>query len=147
MATFKDETVRKKFETVMRFLGDEGIGGDRNVGKGLFEVEIIEDFSIQQPQQADSILNLSLYHPTREEIDKHLLQQSSYDIINRKGWITAPGYRDLRKKSLHMFREGSIFTNLNKSDYGDVPVVAEKTGNLIDFNVYRYGKGFFIGCR
>jgi CRISPR-associated protein Csm4 len=147
MATFKDKGARKKFETVLRFLGDEGLGGDRNVGKGLFEVEIVENFCLEQPPNSGSILNLSLYHPTREEIENHLLDQSAYDITTRKGWITAPGCRNLRKKSLTMFREGSIFNNLNKEDYGDIPVVAEKTGDLIHFNVYRYGKGFFIGCR
>ena len=147
MVFFKDQNMRKKFETVLRFLGDEGIGGDRNVGKGLFEVESIENFNLRQPQNAASILNLSLYHPIREEINNHLLENSAYDMITRKGWITAPGYRNLRKKSINMFREGSIFSNLNKDDYGDIPVVAEKTQDLIDFNVYRYGKGFVIQCR
>jgi CRISPR-associated protein Csm4 len=146
MSTFDNEEMRKKFETVLRFLGDEGIGGDRHVGKGLFEVEIDEKFTLDQPENADSILNLSLYHPTADEIKNRLLNRSSYDIINRKGWITAPGFRTLRRQSLNMFLEGSIFSKLNKDDYGDIPMVAKKTEHLIDFNVYRYGKGFFVDC-
>ncbi len=146
MARFNDETLRKKFEAVLRFLGDEGIGSDRHVGKGQFEINIDEKFFINQPENADSILNLSLYHPTPEEIKKRLLHRSSYDIINRKGWITTIGYQMLRRKSMNMFLEGSVFSNLKKDDYGDIPVVAEKISGLLDFNVYRYGKGFFVGC-
>ncbi|MGE5341732.1 MAG: type III-A CRISPR-associated RAMP protein Csm4 [Candidatus Omnitrophota bacterium] len=146
MASFKDNGIRKQFEAVLRFLGDQGIGGDRNVGKGFFEVDVVEDFNIQQPENPDSILNLSLYHPLKEEIDNHLLQNSSYDIIKRRGWVTMPGYQTLRKKSLNMFIEGSIFLNLNRADYGDIPVVGEKKEGLLDFNLYRYGKGFFVGC-
>lgn len=147
LANFRDEKLRRKFEAVLRFLGDEGIGSDRHVGKGQFEVKIDNDFTLRQPDNADSILNLSLYHPTPDEIQNHLLDWSSYDIINRKGWITMPGYLTLRKKSLNMFLEGSVFSNLNKKDYGDIPIVAGKTPGLIDFNVYRYGKGFFVSCK
>lgn len=142
-----DKETRKKFETILRFLCDVGIGGDRNVGKGLFQLQIIENFSIKEPQLTNSILNLSLFHPTPVEIQNQLLKSSSYEIINRRGWITSPPYQTLRKKSVNMFREGSIFPDLNKEDYGDIPIVAHRLQGLIDFNVYRYGKGFFVHCK
>jgi CRISPR-associated protein Csm4 len=146
LADFNDEIIKKKFTAVLRFLGDEGIGSDRHVGKGLFEVEIKNDFTLNQPESSDSILNLSLYCPTPREIENKLLDGSAYDIIKRSGWITAPGYGSLRKKSFNMFLEGSVFSCLKKEDYGNIPIVLEKQKNLIPFNVYRSGKGFMIKC-
>jgi len=146
LADFADETTRKKFTAVLRFLGDEGIGGDRHVGKGLFDLQVSESFTLNQPTDGDSLLNLSLYHPTRQEIDSRLLDRSAYEIINRKGWITAPGHANLRKRSLNMFLEGSVFSDIEEQDYGDIQLVAEK-GPLLPFNVFRYGKGFMVKCR
>ncbi len=146
LANIQDETIKKKFTAVLRYLGDEGIGSDRHVGKGLFKVEKDNDFTLNQPDDGNCVLNLSLYHPTADEIKNNLLSGSAYDIIKRTGWVTAPGYGSLRKSSFNMFLEGSVFSRLEKEDYGDIPVILEKQENLIPFNVYRCGKGFMIKC-
>jgi CRISPR type III-A-associated RAMP protein Csm4 len=146
LADFKDHSIEKKFTAVLRFLGDEGIGSDRRSGKGLFKVEIDNDFTLNQPGNGNAVLNLSLYHPSPDEIKNKLLQDSAYDIVKRTGWVTAPGFGNLRKSSFNMFLEGSVFSNLGKEDYGDITVILEKQEKLIPFNVYRCGKGFMISC-
>jgi CRISPR-associated protein Csm4 len=146
LAHFIDDNIRKKFEATLRLLGDEGIGSDRSVGKGLFSVEVIDDFPLAQPANPNSFLTLSLYHPTEEEIKSDLLKRSAYHLVSRGGWITAPGFRSLRRQSLNMFLEGSVFSALEQGSYGDIPVVAGKIDGMLDFDVYRYGKAFALHC-
>jgi len=145
LAKFLKEAMQKKFEVVLRLLGDEGLGGDKRLGKGLFAVEKRNNFQILIPEYADRILNLSLYHPTEEEIKAGLLSNASYALITRKGWIHSQGAMSLRRQSVRMFKEGSVFNRLNKEVYGDCPIVLEKnTENGLSHNIYRYGIGFCL---
>lgn len=138
--------LRKKFEAVLRLLGDEGLGGDRHVGKGQFSVEAVENFKLEEPGKADAVMTLSLFHPTADEVAKGLLTRSAYDVIKRDGWVTAQGFRSLRRRSLNMFIEGSVFKDLKKTAYGDVPVVLGKDETPASFDIYRYGRGFCVMC-
>ncbi len=116
-----------KFETILRFLGDEGIGADRTIGKGLFEVEEIKNFSLPAYYGTNFYYLLSMYSPNESEFDSILPKESFYDFEIRKGWISN---NTLRRKSLRMFTEGSVIKMkdnivpkgmiqkvLNKNDY------------------------------
>ena len=145
LVRFNEEKFRKKFQTILSFLGDEGIGGDRSSGKGLFKLDIVENFELRTPETSEFFTSLSLYHPTKEEIEKGLLKNSSYELITRKGWIYSNSATSIRKKSLRMFKEGSVFTNIGKELYGDIKKVFEKNSELgILHDVYRYGIGFCV---
>lgn len=133
-----------KFETVLRFLGDEGIGADRTIGKGLFEVEVIDDFSISASEKSDSFYGLSLYSPTEKEFYKIEPEKSFYDFEVRKGWVSN---NTLRRKSLRMITEGSIlkfkenispngviYKLLNKEDYPE----------YLSYDIFRSGQGLFL---
>jgi CRISPR-associated protein Csm4 len=146
LADINSESLRRKFTAVLRLLGDEGLGGDRHVGKGQFSVEAVDDFELEEPRDADAVMTLSLFHPTADEVAKGLLSSSAYDVIKRDGWVTTPGSRSLRRRSLNMFVEGSVFKDLKKTAYGDVPVVLGKEESPAGFNIYRYGRGFCIKC-
>lgn len=103
------------FEKTLRTLGDYGIGTDRNVGNGQFEV--IEFFDIDLPylDKATYCTNLSLFIPKREEIDL-FGETCQYKLLQRGGWISNVidlEYMDkhVLKKSVFMIEEGSLLMN------------------------------------
>lgn len=145
LANFLKEEMREKFEAVLSLVGDEGIGGDKRLGKGLFTVKTEEGFQISTPQDGNGVINLSLYHPKQEEIASGMLEGASYNLITRKGWIHSIGAMSLRRRSVRMFQEGSVFNSLGKEHYGDCPLVLGENINIgLSHNVYRYGLGFCL---
>jgi CRISPR-associated protein Csm4 len=145
LAEFKDKEFRSKFETILRLLGDEGIGGDKRVGKGMFSLQIDEEFSLSIPQNADSFLTLSLYYPREDEFNSGLLKGASYELVSRKGWLHVGGAMSLKRREIKMFSEGSVFSSLDRPDYGANPCVLEKDETIgLAHNIYRYGMSFYL---
>jgi len=140
LATFPGETWKSKFISVLRLLGDEGIGGDRSIGHGLFEVaEMMENFEIRVPQKTDSYLTLALYHPRNDECS-NLIPGSSYDLTVRSGWVYSGRGLSLRRNAVRMFTEGSVFSG-NGENSGDVVKVLEKMPEFkLNHAVFRYGQ-------
>ncbi len=101
------------FLEVMEFLGEEGIGGERSSGAGQFEIEVSDlpaewetllDF---EAGNAHSLVSLFWQNP----ISRSMVQNARYELRERGGWITSPSAegRQMRRKALQMFMEGSIF--------------------------------------
>jgi CRISPR-associated protein Csm4 len=144
LVDFKDESIRNEFEATLRLMGEEGIGGDRTVGKGIFEVIETNEigFNINVSVTPSGYITLSLYCPKEDELKDLDLNKSYYDIIERKGYIFSPFCKSYRKKSIRMFVEGSIFLSC-------------KTGKIVDITpetfkkhkVYRYGFCMGILCK
>lgn len=145
LVKFNNKSLEKKFNAVIRFLGDEGIGADRSSGKGLFVPEI-SDFTMEIPESANHFLTLSLYHPTRDEVEEKILKDSYYKIQTRRGWISYTGGHALRRKSIRMIAEGSVVKDIKtKNIYGDMPVVLERNPQLgLPFDVIRNGFCFSV---
>jgi len=155
---FKDPSIESKFISTLRLMGDEGIGGDRTVGKGHFGLmgdegiggdrtvgkghfEILnkdgEEIEINQPQNSQNYILLSLYHPDVNEISD--LKEGYYEIIERKGYIYSPYSKTLRKKSLKMFKEGSVLPSFKKGKIVDItPEIFTK------HKIYKYGLAFLV---
>jgi CRISPR-associated protein Csm4 len=136
---FKDQSIESKFISTLRLMGDEGIGGDRTVGKGHFEIlnKDGEKIEINQPQNSQNYILLSLYHPDVNEISD--LKEGYYEIIERKGYIYSPYSKTLRKKSLKMFKEGSVFPSFKKGNIIDItPEIFTK------HKIYKYGLAFLV---
>ncbi|MGB9665689.1 MAG: type III-A CRISPR-associated RAMP protein Csm4, partial [Ignavibacteria bacterium] len=143
LAEIKDELL-KTFETVLRFLGDEGIGADRTIGKGFFDVEEIKNFSITNSGVSDYYFLLSLYSPTKEEFDKIDSRKSFYDFIIRGGWISN---NTLNRKNLRMFIEGSVLKLSDKQKpTGCIHKVLEVKDYPDDLknDVFRSGQALFL---
>jgi CRISPR-associated protein Csm4 len=143
LANVKNELINK-FESVLRFIGDEGIGADRTIGKGLFEVEEIKDFSLKSTAAPDSYYSLSLYSPSEKEFNAILPKESFYEFDIRKGWLSN---NTLRRKSLRMFAEGSIIKfNTNLDPKGSIQLVLSKDDypDYLQNNIYRSGQAMFI---
>lgn len=138
LTDFQDPSVLTSiFEPALHLLGDEGIGADGTIGKGLFEVEPF-DYTIDLPDNANAHLLLSLYNPKDTEINDLDMDKSIYDLVVRNGWISS-GSWETRRRSVRMMREGSVlsFKNNNKP-IGHAPIVVQDT------NIRRWGHAFTL---
>lgn len=103
----------KSLKACIKLLADNGIGTDRTTGHGQFEFDEQRDVSeieFNLPDNATHQLSLSLYCPKQTEIAE--LDKSYYDLIKRGGYIASPqndNHLTIRKKSVYMFVEGSLF--------------------------------------
>lgn len=133
----KDPSFEKEFISAMKLLQDEGIGGDRTAGKGLFYLEKSEEFELKIPEKPDGFLSLSLLFPEENELAD--LKDGFYEIIERKGYIYSPFTKSLRRKSIRGLKEGSVFLSRKKGKIVDVTPEYFR-----EHRVYRYGFGFNI---
>ena len=120
-----------------RYLGDQGIGGEKSSGYGQFSPEFAtwESFC---PEEAQQYVTLSLTSPNQDELD-HLV---AYRLIRRGGWIWSPNTgKTARRCTLTMVTEGSVFS---KPVRGRIVDVAPPSWN--EHPVMRYGKAFLIGA-
>ncbi len=134
----------QKFETILRFLGDEGLGADRTTGRGLFEVEKIPELTLADNLESDYYYLLSLYSPTREEFEQIDPRKSFYDFTIRGGWVSN---NTLNRKNVRMFVEGSVLSIKNKQRPGGcIHKVLAKIDypNDLKYDIYRSGQGIFI---
>jgi len=131
-----------KFQAVMRLMADEGIGGDRSVGKGVFQYPEFDSVEINTPENPNAFVSLSLYFPAKLPIQK--IDTAFYNIISRKGYIYSPYEQNKLKKPCRMFTEASVFGN----DTFDGGTLVDVTPD--DFylhKVYRYGIPLTIPCK
>ncbi|HID92743.1 MAG TPA: type III-A CRISPR-associated RAMP protein Csm4, partial [bacterium (Candidatus Stahlbacteria)] len=139
---FKDNIIKNKLLACLNLLVHEGIGGDRTCGRGLFEKPDFSDIELKLLSNPDAVYSLSLYYPTKNELSS--IKEGYYEIEERKGYIYSPYGRSLRRRSIRMFKEGSVFPSNN-----------ERIGSLVDVTpdaftahkVYRYGFIFPLPCK
>lgn len=132
LADFRHPDSKNKLEGALRLLGDEGLGGERSSGRGLFSVEQ-RSVSLGAEDGERSVL-LSLYRPRREEAP--ILGSSSYSLISRRGWSASK--LSQRKRSLRMLAEGSIIPFKPNTVLGSLEDVGSGETN----KVYSYGLAF-----
>lgn len=126
-------------------LGETGLGTDKNIGGGKFEVAT-ESITINDVSHPNASMLLSLYIPTKEEISILDLVNSNYEILQRGGYLAGSqetDFRHLRKKSIYMFNVGSVLNT-----------VQPLTGMIVDLkpewndermhSIFRSGKPFTI---
>ncbi len=98
---------------ILRLLGDNGLGLQRKLGNGQFRCEHAE-LELALPENANAILSLSTYRPTEDELNELDWEAGFYQFIQRGGWISSPANEEqlsIRKKSMYVFSEGSVFTS------------------------------------
>lgn len=139
----------------IKLLADNGIGTDRTTGHGQFvfdEESDVESITLHLPENASHQLCLSLYCPHQSEISEQL-SESYYDLIKRGGFIANPAndnHLSIRKKTVYMFAEGSLFPNssdrkgkivdLKPDDVG----LQEKGQVALQHPIWRDGTGIFL---
>ena len=139
-ANYDSDETKQKIETLLRVLGDNGIGGERNAGYGLFDFDKVP-LEIPTSEDSTQFVTLSPICPNSSEQLGHLLKGDiAYNLNPLTGWVGSHGtYK--RRKQINMFAEGSV---LNASD--------EPVGRLVDLKpkdyphpVYRYGYAWQVG--
>ncbi|ADL43504.1 CRISPR-associated RAMP protein, Csm4 family [Caldicellulosiruptor obsidiansis OB47] len=130
-----DSALENEIKAAIRLLGDEGIGGDRTAGLGLFKPEFL-DASSKDTKESEYYMTLSLTNPKdSSEIEKFKF----YDITTRSGYIYSKGDFGTKKKAVRMFSEGSI---VKGEIFGRV---VDVTPNGYDSHpILRYGLAFLI---
>ncbi|MCZ7381069.1 MAG: type III-A CRISPR-associated RAMP protein Csm4 [Candidatus Methanoperedens sp.] len=111
----------------LRLLGEEGIGGKRTWGYGLFEFKE-KDIELIQPA-GNSFILLSLFYPDKNE-KEIFSDNSSWDFVLRGGWTGKE-----RKPRIRMIKEGGVFEKMPE-------------GCIINLNKYSiYGKAYSLRIR
>ena len=141
-AKYDSDETKQKVETLLRVLGDNGIGSERNVGYGQFKISPVEG-DLPTTEDSTHFVTLSPICPKCPEQLEHLLNGDfAYNLSPITGWVGTAGTHIQRKK-IRMFAEGSV---LNSSD--------RHIGRLVDLtpkdyphHVYRYGYAWQIGIK
>lgn len=141
-----EESQLSLFENLFSILGENGIGTDRNIGGGKFDCEFKENDIIPEVNNPSSSMILSMYIPSREELNNIDLEESMYDLQLRGGYISGSEYeqfRHLRKKSIYMFGTGSVFATTQPL-VGKVVDLRPEWNDDTLHSVYRSGKPFVV---
>ena len=141
-ANYGSDETQKKIETLLRVVGDNGIGGERNAGYGLFGFAKA-DVEIPTVEGTAQSVTLSPICPKSPDQLEHLIKDDvAYSVNPLTGWVGSQGTHK-RRKNINMFTEGSV---LNSSD--------EPVGSLVDLRpegwehpVYRYGYAWQVGIK
>jgi len=145
---FKDDKFRNIIQSALSILGENGVGSDTSVGNGHFEFNGFEKIAFEYAQNANMQVALSLYAPKAGEVnEKEFINNSAYSLIKRGGYIASPEDFDnstLRKKSVIMFNEGSVFPN-TKILEGDIKDLKPDIPT-VNHSIWRDGRALFLPC-
>ncbi len=134
-ADFDSDETQQKFETLLRVLGDCGIGGERNAGYGMFDFAEADDFEIPTADAGNQFVTLSPVCPKSVDQLEHLLKgYIAYTLTQSTGWLSATGSAQ-RRNQVNMFSEGSVL-NTGESQIGRLVDLKPDTWS---HPVYRYG--------
>lgn len=107
---YRDEAHRTRLESLLRHLGDRGIGGERSNGYGAYELVVENPLALNDlPEQGNGPhLLLSRYLPTLDELDNLRDPRAAYRLVTVGGWLQSPDGQSLRRKQLTLLAEGSV---------------------------------------
>ena len=141
-----EESVKDEVIDLFKTLGALGIGSDRTVGGGHFDIEVDE---VEIPQvEGDAMMLLSTYIPQEEEVKDLNLSDSNFSLIKRSGFIAGSSKESLkhiRKKTVYMFDTGSVFLT-NKALEGKLVDLSPEWNEDIH-PVYRSGRPLYINFK
>ena len=128
--------------SLFELLGQQGVGTDKSVGGGKFEVDYGGTVDFKAVENAGSVLLLSLYLPTPEEMETIDLENSRYSLLLRGGYMAGSQeetLRHLRKKSVYMMETGSVLQTSQPLE-GKVTDLRPEWSSSNMHPVYRSGK-------
>lgn len=142
----RDESAWPAVESSLALLGETGIGGERSLGNGGFDLEP----SVGGLPLAESPAGMCLAPcaPSAAQLAAGVLQPSAegagYKLAERSGWIGSDDWHGYRGKTVSMVAEGSY---LNAAIPGPIGFLADVTPEAEPgerHRVYRYGFGCFL---
>ncbi len=131
---FLNSDLENTFFTVLDFMGGEGIGGERSSGAGQFNGSISE--LTPRWQQVIEFSGANYHSLISLFWTDESTSAASYELQERGGWIASPcsDGRQLRRQSVQMFTEGSVFPAIPEGKLADVT-----PRSFTDHKVYRSG--------
>ncbi len=142
----EDELYDEIFE-YFTLLGEQGIGTDRSVGGGKFAAEKGVALELgKTPDNCNAQLLLSLFIPDEQELKLLNLDNSTYSILLRGGFMAGSNQEQLRhlhKKSIYMFSTGSVFKT-NERLNGKIVDLRPEWNTIEMHPVFRSGRPLSI---
>jgi CRISPR-associated protein Csm4 len=137
-----DAELESQLRIALELLGEEGLGGERSSGAGRFipTWEALSDDwqAAVNFDQGNRHSLISLFWDKR--ITPYWLDaQARYALQERGGWIASPSGRQLRRKMVRMFAEGSVFSQVPRGQLADVT-----PAGFTQHPVYRNGIAFSL---
>ena len=141
-----DVTFKEAFEIALKALSQSGIGGERSVGYGSFELvksngNIAQEKEWSDLQPGQPALLLSRYNPRPDELPEVLQDAPGYLLEEVRGWAFSP-HGQFRRRSIAMLKEGSVI-RARDGVMGHVvdvrPLHPETKEPLLPHPVWRYG--------
>jgi len=118
-------------EEMIRALEMVSLGGKRSLGAG-----VVEEIYIEEEKLLDNIgevfINLSMVFPKIDEVDKI----GKYMLENRNGFIFSKTSTNIKKPTIRMIKEGSVFTGNVEGD------IFTYENSKFNHPIYVYGKAF-----
>ena len=145
MVCFENEAAEKRFSIALDILQDAGLGTDRNIGQGqfCFDWDNTTELGFNTNIEKYGIC-LSLFCPAdHQQLCEMLPDEAQYETIKRGGWISEP-HNTFRKKSVMMFREGSVFKMAKPASNIVGNVVNLQPDILKEHPIWRSGKAIFL---
>lgn len=139
------EDMKQEIISLLQFLGEVGLGTDKNLGGGKFEVDV-DELSIDEPANANAEMLLSLYIPAETDLPVLNLPDSRYELLLRGGYMAGsdePTFRHLRKKSVYTFNVGSVFSTQARL-MGKIVDLKPEWNNSKMHSVFRSGRPFVV---
>jgi CRISPR-associated protein Csm4 len=127
----------ERLSGVFNLMCDEGIGGERSCGAGMFSGCSIEDAAAFKNDDFSFYVTLSAVYPGINDIDMLF----RYTLSERDGYVYSNGGATMKKPVFRMIEEGSIFKG---KAYGQVMVMKPES---LPHKLYIYGKSFLMGFK
>lgn len=131
----------------LAMLGEEGMGGERSSGAGRFTIQAWENLpanwqAVVNFDQGNHYSLVSLFW--QPEISQAQIGDTAhYAIQERGGWIASPfSGRQLRRKKVQMFAEGSVFAHKPEGQLADVT-----PSGFTRHSIYRSGLALSLPVR
>jgi CRISPR-associated protein Csm4 len=115
---------------------DEGIGGHRSKGAGIFERSKVIDAGFEFTDKGRYYMNISVIFPQKSEVRGI----KSYNLDDRNGFVYSNGSTGIKKPYYRVIKEGSIF---EKNGINGTILKIPMPG--LRHEIYLYGKAFLIG--
>ena len=122
-------------------LGECGIGSDRSVGGGMFEVEF-DTITLPDVADANAVMLLSQYIPTKDEHAQIAFGDSRYELSRRGGYMAGSNNASLAhliKQAVYMFNTASVL-KMPLASKGKVVDLAPVWNSEEMHPVYRSGR-------
>ncbi|WP_333888122.1 type III-A CRISPR-associated RAMP protein Csm4 [Clostridium sp.] len=126
----------QEMKGLFNLMCDEGIGGHRSKGAGMFETFQVIDAGFEFPREGNYYMTISSVFPQKDEIDSI----KSYALDDRNGFVYSNGSTGIKKPYYRIIKEGSIFEkNKVKGKILEILIYG------LEHKVYLNGKAFLIG--